>query len=143
MNRQELLERVDPLSRALVLGQGWMAHMWVRAKEPLETSELVRIIHERAFDLFKDIIEEKSDHNLPFLSNGRFVCHNCQGAMRVTGFGPPFFIWAKPDTDLIIQTSCDTQCTEIEWQFHFPEGWDGGPNFLARLTVIKSVDWEF
>ena len=143
MDRRQLLERVTPISKALILGQGWMADLWPRAQEPEFTTELVAHLHAKVFELFKDILAEKADHDIPFLPNGETICYNCQGALHVTGFGPPFFIHANPDTELIIQTSCDTQCTDIEWRFLFPEGWDGGPAFNAKLAVTKSLDWEF
>ena len=143
MDRQELLKHIAPISKALILGQGWMAGLWPRHAEPSQTSELVAILHERVLILFKDIIAEKGEHSIPFLPGGKYICHSCQGELHVTGFGPPFFIYANPDTEFLIQTSCDTQCTDIEWRFVFPEGWDGGPNFLAGLVVTKSVDWEF
>lgn len=143
MDRRELLERITPIAKALILGQGWMADLWPRAQEPEQTSDLVAYLHDKVFDLFKDLVNEKAEHHVPFLPEGKFICYNCQGALQVTGFGPPFFIHANPDTQLIVQTTCDTHCTDIEWQFFFPDEWDGGPGYNARLNVTKSVDWEF
>ena len=68
-----------------------MADLWPRAQEPEQTSDLVAYLHDKVFDLFRDIIEEKAEHHVPFLPEGKFICYNCQGSLQVTGFGPPFF----------------------------------------------------
>lgn len=141
MDRKKLLDVLAPLSVAIVLGKGWMAGLWPRAEEP---DDLVEHINVESLKLLKTIVAEKQlSHPLPFLPSGRFVCHNCQGEISVLSMFPSPFLYVLAHTEVLMQTTCDTGCTNLEWQFTFPDGWDGGPNFEASVTITKDRDWLF